>query len=119
LDKIDRILSAPPFALNGPGNDWVRSTLAGMDRAAKVRQLFVHICFGTGPEVVERITALAPAGVTKFFGLDAGAELDTLDGSDDVTVLLCASSQSHLGTLMPSGGGHIIRAHRPKLLRAC
>jgi beta-N-acetylhexosaminidase len=79
MDQIDRILSAPPFNLDGAGRDWVRSALAGMDRAAKVRQLFVHICFGTGPEVVERITALAPAGITKFFGPDAGAELDTLD----------------------------------------
>jgi beta-N-acetylhexosaminidase len=79
LDQIDRILSAPPFNLDAAGRDWVRSTLAGMDRAAKVRQLFVHICFGTGPEVVERMTALAPAGITKFFGPDAEAELDTLD----------------------------------------
>lgn len=79
MSDIDRILSAPPFNLDGAGREWVRSTLAGMDRAAKVRQLFVHICFGTGPEVVERITALAPAGITKFFGPDAGAELDTLD----------------------------------------
>jgi hypothetical protein len=31
-------------------------------------------------------------------------------GSDDVTALLCGSSQIHLGTLMPSGGGHVIRA---------
>jgi beta-N-acetylhexosaminidase len=79
LDQIDRILSAPPFSLDDIGRGWVRSTLAGMDRAAKVRQLFVHICFGTGPEVVERITALAPAGITKFFGPEAQAELDTLD----------------------------------------
>jgi beta-N-acetylhexosaminidase len=79
MSDIDRILSAPPFNLDGAGREWVRSTLAGMDRAAKVRQLFVHICFGTGPEVVERITALAPAGITKFFGPDAQAELDTLD----------------------------------------
>jgi beta-N-acetylhexosaminidase len=77
--QIDRILSVPPFNLDDAGRDWVRSTLAGMDRAAKVRQLFVHICFGTGPEVVERITALAPAGITKFFGPDAEGELDTLD----------------------------------------
>jgi hypothetical protein len=28
----------------------------------------------------------------------------------DMTVLLCGSSQTHLGTEMPSGGGHIIRA---------
>lgn len=79
MDQIDRILSAPPFGLDPAARDWVRATLAGMDRAAKVRQLFVHICFGTGPEAVERITALAPAGITKFFGSDAGAELDTLD----------------------------------------
>ena len=79
MDQIDRILSAPPFNLDAAGRDWVRSTLGGMDRAAKIRQLFVHICFGTGPEVVERITALAPAGITKFFGPDASAELDTLD----------------------------------------
>jgi len=29
----------------------------------------------------------------------------------DMTVLLYGSSQTHLGTSMPSGGGHIIRAH--------
>jgi beta-N-acetylhexosaminidase len=79
MDQIDRILSAPPFNLDPAGRDWVRSTLARMDRTAKVRQLFVHICFGTGPEVVSRFTALAPAGITKFFGPDATAELDTLD----------------------------------------
>lgn len=79
MDQIDRILSAAPFNLDAEGRGWVRSTLAGLDRAAKVRQLFVHICFGTGPEVVERMTALAPAGLTKFFGPDAQAELDTLD----------------------------------------
>ncbi len=79
MDQIDRILSAAPFDLDGAGRNWVRLTLAGMDRAAKVRQLFVHIFFGTGPDVVARITALAPAGITKFFGPDAVAELDTLD----------------------------------------
>ena len=31
----------------------------------------------------------------------------------DMTVLLCGSSQTHLGTPMPSGGGHIIRAGLP------
>ncbi|MCU0826382.1 MAG: glycoside hydrolase family 3 protein [Tabrizicola sp.] len=79
MNQIDRILSAPPFNLDATGRDWVRSTLAEMDQRAKVRQLFVHICFGTGPEVVDHITALAPAGITKFFGTDAQAELDTLD----------------------------------------
>jgi beta-N-acetylhexosaminidase len=79
MDQIDRILSAPPFNLDDAGRNWVRTTLSSMDRAAKVRQLFVHICFGTGPEVVDRITALAPAGITKFFGPDAEGELNTLD----------------------------------------
>ncbi|MFN5996136.1 MAG: glycoside hydrolase family 3 protein [Paracoccaceae bacterium] len=79
MDLIDRVLPAPPFNLDEGGRDWVRSTLKGMDRAARVRHLFVHLCFGTGPEVVDRITGLAPAGITKFFGPDASAELDTLD----------------------------------------
>ena len=69
MDRIDRILSAAPFHLEVEARTWVRATLAGMDRAAKVRQLFVHICFGTGPEVVERIIALAPGGITKFLSL--------------------------------------------------
>lgn len=79
MDQIDRILGAAPFNLDVVARDWVRKTLAAMDRATKVRQLFVHICFGTGVEVVDRITALAPAGITKFFGPEAVAELDTLD----------------------------------------
>lgn len=79
MDQIDRILSAAPFSLDAAARGWVHSTLSGMNRASKVKQLFVHICFGTGPEVVDRISALAPAGFTKFFGPDAKAELDTLD----------------------------------------
>jgi len=31
-------------------------------------------------------------------------------GVDDVTAPLCGSLQAHLGTEMPSGGGHIINA---------
>lgn len=79
MDRIDRTLSAPPFNLEQGGRDWVRRTLAGMSEAAKVRQLFIHMCFGTGQDAVDHITALAPAGITKFFGPDARAELDTLD----------------------------------------
>lgn len=79
MDQIDRILSAAPFNLDVAARNWVRETLSSMDRDAKVRQLFVHICFGTGSDVVSRMTALAPAGLTKFFGPDPQAELDTLD----------------------------------------
>jgi len=34
-----------------------------------------------------------------------------------MTVLLCGSLQTHLGTQMPSGDGHIIRAHLPHNVR--
>jgi beta-N-acetylhexosaminidase len=79
MDRIDRILSAPPFNLDLAGREWVRSTLASMTEAAKVRHLFIHAVFGTGADEVARLTALAPAGFTKFFGPDAAAELDTMD----------------------------------------
>jgi beta-N-acetylhexosaminidase len=93
MDAIDRILSAPPFNLDAAGRGWVRATLAGMSETTKVRQLFVHICFGTGPEVVARISTLAPAGIAKFFGPNASAELDTLDALRavaDIPYLICA-----------------------------
>lgn len=108
MDKIDRILSAPPFNLDEGGRGWVRSSLARMDEAAKVRQLFIHICFGTGPEVVDRITALAPAGVTKFFGPDAAAELDTLEAmraAADIPYLISADLEG--SRMSPSFGTEV------------
>ncbi len=108
MDQIDRILSAAPFNLDSTGRAWVRGTLAGMDRAAKVRQLFVHLCFGTGPEVVDRITALAPAGITKFFGPDGQAELDTLDtlhATADIPYLV--SSDLEGSRMSPSFGTEV------------
>ncbi|MBA4323783.1 MAG: glycoside hydrolase family 3, partial [Rhodobacter sp.] len=90
------------------GRAWVRATLSGMDRATKVRQLFVHICFGTGPEVVDRITALAPAGITKFFGPEAQAELDTLDalrGSAAIPYLVSADLEG--SRMSPSFGTEV------------
>jgi len=39
MDQIDRILSAAPFSLDAAARDWVRTTLAGMDRATKIRRL--------------------------------------------------------------------------------
>lgn len=108
MDQIDRILSAAPFNLDLAGRAWVRATLAGMDRAGKVRQLFVHLCFGTGPEVVDRINALAPAGITKFFGPDGQAELDTLDAlraTADIPYLV--SSDLEGSRMSPSFGTEV------------
>ena len=108
MDQIDRILSASPFNLDAPGRDWVRATLSGMDRAAKVRQLFVHICFGTGPEVVQRITSLAPAGITKFFGPEGAAELDTLDAlRAEATIPYLVSSDLEGSRMSPSFGTEV------------
>lgn len=108
MDQIDRILSAAPFHLDAGGRAWVRTTLAGMDRATKVRQLFVHICFGTGPEVVDRITALAPAGITKFFGPDATAELDTLDAlRADAAIPYFISADLEGSRMSPSFGTEV------------
>jgi beta-N-acetylhexosaminidase len=108
MDQIDRILSAAPFNLDALARDWVRATLTGMKRADKVRQLFVHICFGTGPEVVTRMTALAPAGLTKFFGPDAVAELDTLDalrGAATIPYLVSADLEG--SRMSPSFGTEV------------
>lgn len=108
MDQIDRILSAAPFNLDPAARDWVRATLAGMERATKVRQLFVHMCFGTGPEVVDRITALAPAGITKFFGPDGQAELDTMDAlraAADIPYLV--SSDLEGSRMSPSFGTEV------------
>lgn len=108
MDQIDRILSAAPFHLDAGGRAWVRATLAGMDRATKVRQLFVHICFGTGPEVIDRITALAPAGITKFFGPDATAELDTLDAlRADAAIPYFISADLEGSRMSPSFGTEV------------
>lgn len=108
MDQIDRILSANPFNLDAAARDWVRTTLADMDRAEKVRQLFVHICFGTGPEVVERITALAPAGITKFFGPDATGELDTLNAlRGAATIPYLVSSDLEGSRMSPSFGTEV------------
>ena len=108
MDQIDHILSAAPFNLDVAARDWVRSTLADMDQATKVKQLFVHLCFGTGPEVVESITALAPAGLTKFFGPDAKAELDTLDalrGAAEIPYLVSADLEG--SRMSPSFGTEV------------
>ena len=58
--------------------------------------------------MVNRITALAPAGVTKFFGPDAGAELDTLDAlraAADIPYLVSADLEG--SRISPSFGTEV------------
>ena len=77
--EVDEILQRPPFCLGAEARDWVRQTLAEMDQAQRLRHLFVHISMGDDPNELERLLALAPAGITRFFG-DPETDLDLLDG---------------------------------------
>ena len=55
---------------------------------------------------------LVLGGYVRQGGLNCLAALDRNQAAfvliSDMTVLLCGSTQTHLGTSMPSGGGHII-----------
>ena len=78
-DLVDRLLSPAPFHLDQTAREWVRQTLAGMDDAARIKHLFVHIFHGNDAAAVARMHDLAPAGVTRFFSGDGSNDLDMLD----------------------------------------
>ena len=72
-------LRQAPFNLDDAGIAWVRDTLASMTPHQKVGQLFIHISMGRDPGELARLSALAPAGVTRFFTPDAGYESAFMD----------------------------------------
>ena len=78
-DLVDRLLGKAPFHLDAEGRAWVRDTLAGMDEAARIRHLFIHVFRGQDRAEIARLQQLAPAGVTRFFSADGPAELDMLE----------------------------------------
>jgi beta-N-acetylhexosaminidase len=74
------ILSAAPFNLDGAGVAWVETTLASLTPEEKIGQLFVLASMGMDPAEPERLAALKPAGITRFFlSGDRDAELGFLD----------------------------------------
>ena len=72
-------LRQAPFNLDDAGIAWVRDTLAQMTPHQKVGQLFVHISMGRDPGELARLSALAPAGITRFFSPDITYESAFMD----------------------------------------
>lgn len=70
---LDHLRQAP-FHLDDAGLAWVQTTLAALTPAQRVGQLFVHIVMGDDPAALNRILALQPAGITRFYGADVGYE---------------------------------------------
>ena len=76
-DPID-LLRRAPFHLDDAGIDWVRRTRDSLDAKARIGQLFILQSMGRDPEEVARLTALQPAGITRFFTPDRDFELGLL-----------------------------------------
>jgi beta-N-acetylhexosaminidase len=74
-------LRRAPFDLDQSGIDWVERTLAAMGPQERAGQLFIHISMGADPGELSRLSALAPAGITRFFGGTLDAEADFLDAA--------------------------------------
>lgn len=90
------------------------STLAGMDRAAKLRQLFVRICFGTGPDAtteLHRLDSLRAAAPTPY---PISADLE---GSR--TSLPFGTEVPNPLALVAAGGIQASGHHRPYPSRLC
>ncbi|GHC65800.1 glycoside hydrolase family 3 protein [Neogemmobacter tilapiae] len=74
------ILTAAPFHLDDAGMAWVEATLASLSAEEKIGQLFILASMGMDPGEPERLAALKPAGITRFFlSGDRDAELGFLD----------------------------------------
>jgi beta-N-acetylhexosaminidase len=74
------ILTAAPFHLDDVGIAWVQDTLASLSAEEKIGQLFILASMGMDPSEPERLAALKPAGITRFFlSGDREAELGFLD----------------------------------------
>jgi beta-N-acetylhexosaminidase len=71
-------LRQPPFNLDDAGISWVRDTYARLDLDDKVGQLFTLIMMGTDEAEFDRIAALRPGGVTRFFTPDLDFERRTI-----------------------------------------
>ncbi len=75
----DDFLTKAPFHLDEAAMAWVRSTLASLSDAEKIGQLFVFASMGFDDGEAERLAALKPAGVTRFFTPLADREIAQMD----------------------------------------
>jgi beta-N-acetylhexosaminidase len=72
-------LSAAPFHLDPDARAWVAHTRAGLDLDAAVAQLFVLGVHGPTAPALDRLLALRPGGITRFFAEGRDAEMAFLD----------------------------------------
>ena len=93
-DPITAVLTAAPFHLKTEAIQWVRNTLESLTAEEKIGQLFVLASMGMDPAEPERLAALKPAGITRFFlSGDRDRELAFLDQVRDearITLLVSA-----------------------------
>ena len=75
----DDFLTKAPFHLDAPALAWVRGTLASMSDDEKIGQVFVFASMGFEPGETDRLAALKPAGVTRFFTPVADREIALMD----------------------------------------
>ncbi len=68
-----------PFSLADADIAWVQDTLASLSDDEKVGQLFVFASMGFEPGETDRLAALKPAGVTRFFTPLADREIALMD----------------------------------------
>jgi beta-N-acetylhexosaminidase len=73
-------LRQAPFNLDDEALAWVRDTYAALDLDDKVAQLFTLILMGTDEAQFDRIAALRPGGVTRFFTPDLDFERRVIGG---------------------------------------
>jgi beta-N-acetylhexosaminidase len=73
-------LRAAPFHLDADAIAWVDRTLASLSPDERVGQLFVHISIGPAAGEIDRLAALQPAGITRFYTPDLDAEVALIDG---------------------------------------
>ena len=76
--SIYETLKKPPFNLDTKAIDWVRTTYASLSLEERVGQIFVLIMMGRDEAAFERIKALKPGGVTRFYTPDLAYERKVL-----------------------------------------
>lgn len=75
----DDFLTKAPFNLKPEALAWVRETLASLSDGEKIGQLFVFAVMGFEPGEADRLAALKPAGITRFFTPLADREIALMD----------------------------------------
>ena len=78
MSDVD-FLTKAPFHLNAESVAWVHATLASLSPDERLGQLFVFASMGKDPGEPDRLAALKPAGVTRFFTPDSDYERAFMD----------------------------------------